>query len=196
MVPVRLDQQLSDHSTVDEIASGAADCRLAYTMANCPQRRKRRGESQSFLFGDADQESETRMNKNALRTGRRQAVDLDAEIVGGGDRGRVAIYRPSSGNFAELKSYCQGSVWCSLGQRQAYSKAHATMNFVGPDLRQTEHISLQRFEKERLFRARLSTKLTTGVMSVYNSAGLSSFPAPDAEYLQVLGTGGIQGKSG
>ncbi|GFS61360.1 hypothetical protein TNCV_3105491 [Trichonephila clavipes] len=39
LVPVRLDQQLSDHSTVDEIASGAADCRLTYTMANCPQRR-------------------------------------------------------------------------------------------------------------------------------------------------------------
>ncbi|GFW43424.1 hypothetical protein TNCV_4612851 [Trichonephila clavipes] len=35
-----------------------------------------RGESQSFLFGDADQESETRMSKNALRTGRRQAVDI------------------------------------------------------------------------------------------------------------------------
>ncbi|GFW01108.1 hypothetical protein TNCV_1763461 [Trichonephila clavipes] len=105
LVPVSLDQQLYDHSTVDEIASGAADCRLTYTMANCPQRRlekpgergkekenekkkekssektragrfrKRRGESQSFLFGDADQESETRMRKNALRTGRRQAVD-------------------------------------------------------------------------------------------------------------------------
>ncbi|GFU14811.1 hypothetical protein TNCV_2807271 [Trichonephila clavipes] len=39
LVPVRRDQQLSDHSTVDEIASGAADCRLTYTMANCPQRR-------------------------------------------------------------------------------------------------------------------------------------------------------------
>ncbi|GFW29259.1 hypothetical protein TNCV_742011 [Trichonephila clavipes] len=101
LVPVRLDQQLSDHSTVDEIASGAADCRLTYTMANCPQRRlknrekertrkrrkkssektragrfrKRRGESQSFLLGDADQESEARMSKNALRTGRRQAVE-------------------------------------------------------------------------------------------------------------------------
>ncbi|GFX16312.1 uncharacterized protein TNCV_4705641 [Trichonephila clavipes] len=76
LVPVRRDQQLSDHSTVDEIASGAADCRLTYSMANCPQRRKRRGESQSFLLGDADEESETRMSKNALRTGRRQAVEL------------------------------------------------------------------------------------------------------------------------
>ncbi|GFT52171.1 hypothetical protein TNCV_2530431 [Trichonephila clavipes] len=38
LVPVRLDQQLSDHSTVDEIASGAADCRLTYTMANCPSK--------------------------------------------------------------------------------------------------------------------------------------------------------------
>ncbi|GFW82060.1 retrovirus-related Pol polyprotein from transposon 297 [Trichonephila clavipes] len=37
--------------------------------------RKRRGESQSFLLCDADQESETRMSKNALRTGRRQAVE-------------------------------------------------------------------------------------------------------------------------
>ncbi|GFW92934.1 hypothetical protein TNCV_3495671 [Trichonephila clavipes] len=95
LVPVRLDQQLSDHSTVDEIASGAAYCRLTYTMANCPQRRKknekkkekssektraggfrkRRGESQSFLIRDADQESKTRMRYNALRTGPRQAVE-------------------------------------------------------------------------------------------------------------------------
>ncbi|GFX98632.1 hypothetical protein TNCV_1502101 [Trichonephila clavipes] len=103
LVPVRRDQQLSDHSTVDEIASGAADCRLTYTMANCPQRRleksrerrkertrkrgkrarKRQGlvvlgsgeENPRVLFGDADQESETRMSKNALRTGRRQAVE-------------------------------------------------------------------------------------------------------------------------
>ncbi|GFX89818.1 hypothetical protein TNCV_2246181 [Trichonephila clavipes] len=37
--------------------------------------RKRRGESQSFLLVDADQKSETRMSKNALRTGRRQAVE-------------------------------------------------------------------------------------------------------------------------
>ncbi|GFW67402.1 hypothetical protein TNCV_3390731 [Trichonephila clavipes] len=37
--------------------------------------RKRRGESQSFLLGDADQESETEMSKNALWTGRRQAVE-------------------------------------------------------------------------------------------------------------------------
>ncbi|GFW43757.1 hypothetical protein TNCV_4771061 [Trichonephila clavipes] len=98
LVPVRRDQQLSDHSTVDEIASGAADCRLTYTMANCPQRRKKRKrerekggkragkrqglvvlgsgeENPRVLLGDADQESETRMSKNALRTGRRQAVE-------------------------------------------------------------------------------------------------------------------------
>ncbi|GFX89444.1 hypothetical protein TNCV_4774751 [Trichonephila clavipes] len=37
--------------------------------------RKRRGESQSFLFRYADQESKTRMRKNALRTGPRQAVE-------------------------------------------------------------------------------------------------------------------------
>ncbi|GFT36536.1 hypothetical protein TNCV_1344891 [Trichonephila clavipes] len=43
--------------------------------------RKRRGESQSFLLSDADQESETRMSKNALRTGRRQAVDMMAFLL-------------------------------------------------------------------------------------------------------------------
>ncbi|GFT65463.1 hypothetical protein TNCV_2324741 [Trichonephila clavipes] len=104
LVPVRLGKQLSDHSAVDEMASEAAHCRHTYTMANCPQRRlekpgerkkkqkenekkkkelektragrfrKRRGESQSFLFRDADQESKTRM-RNALRTGPRQAVE-------------------------------------------------------------------------------------------------------------------------
>ncbi|GFT18899.1 hypothetical protein TNCV_4725531 [Trichonephila clavipes] len=37
--------------------------------------RKRRGEFQSFLFRDADQESKTRMRNNALRTGPRQAVE-------------------------------------------------------------------------------------------------------------------------
>ncbi|GFU34695.1 hypothetical protein TNCV_1994051 [Trichonephila clavipes] len=105
LMPVRLDQQLSDHSTVDETASGAADCRLTYTMANCPQRRlekpgerrkrkrerekegkrarKRQGlvvlgsgeENPRVLLGDFDLESEARMSKNALRTGRRQAVE-------------------------------------------------------------------------------------------------------------------------
>ncbi|GFX56122.1 hypothetical protein TNCV_3062081 [Trichonephila clavipes] len=95
LVPVSLDQQLSDHSTVDEIASRAADCRLTYTMANCPQRRKREREKEEkrarkrqglvvlgsgeenprVLLGDADQESETRMSKNVLWTGRRQAVE-------------------------------------------------------------------------------------------------------------------------
>ncbi|GFY32884.1 hypothetical protein TNCV_4025081 [Trichonephila clavipes] len=104
LVPVRLGKQLSDNSTVDDIASEAADCRLTYTMANCPQSRlenqgerkkkgrrtrkeksskktragrfrKRRGESRSFLLHDADQESKTRIRKNALRTGPRQAVE-------------------------------------------------------------------------------------------------------------------------
>ncbi|GFW77068.1 hypothetical protein TNCV_2724981 [Trichonephila clavipes] len=37
--------------------------------------RKRRGESQSVLFRDADQESKTRMRNNALQTGPRQAVE-------------------------------------------------------------------------------------------------------------------------
>ncbi|GFX48822.1 hypothetical protein TNCV_902041 [Trichonephila clavipes] len=103
LVPVRLGKQLSGNSTVDEIASEVADCHLTYTMANCPQGRlekpgeeeeggrekekkelektragrfrKRRGESRSLLFRDADQESKTRIRKNALRTGRRQAVE-------------------------------------------------------------------------------------------------------------------------
>ncbi|GFV92463.1 hypothetical protein TNCV_3950731 [Trichonephila clavipes] len=39
LVPVGLGGQLSVHSTVDEMASEAADCCHTYTMANCPQRR-------------------------------------------------------------------------------------------------------------------------------------------------------------
>ncbi|GFV82476.1 hypothetical protein TNCV_3982681 [Trichonephila clavipes] len=100
LVPVGVGGQLSVHSTVDEMASKTADCRHTYTMANCPQRReerkrkkrtrkkrkrarKRQGlvvlgsgeENPRVLFRDADQESKTRMRKNALRTGPRQAVE-------------------------------------------------------------------------------------------------------------------------
>ncbi|GFU81457.1 hypothetical protein TNCV_1524911 [Trichonephila clavipes] len=88
LVPVGLGGQLSVHSTVDEMASEAADCRHTYTMANCPQRRKKksskktragrlgsREENPRVLFRDADQESKTRMRNNALRTGPRQAVE-------------------------------------------------------------------------------------------------------------------------
>ncbi|GFT05638.1 hypothetical protein TNCV_1044991 [Trichonephila clavipes] len=131
LVPVRLDQQLSGHSTVDEIASGAADCVALHTqwrivlksgktttvgrrgsavgacvghLLVCEETglekpgerrkkrerekrrkraRKRQGlvvlgsgeENTRVLFGDADQESETRMSKNALRTGERQTVE-------------------------------------------------------------------------------------------------------------------------
>ncbi|GFV95981.1 hypothetical protein TNCV_2096501 [Trichonephila clavipes] len=68
LVPVRLDKQYSDHTTVDEIASEAADYRLTYTMANFPQRReekkdkgrsfgKRSKKDPGVLDRDADQES-------------------------------------------------------------------------------------------------------------------------------------------
>ncbi|GFX42987.1 retrovirus-related Pol polyprotein from transposon 297 [Trichonephila clavipes] len=104
LVPIRLGKQLPGNSTVDEIASEAADCRLTYTMANCPQRRlqkterrkkkketkgkgksseERRGrvvlgsgeENPGVLVRDANQESEMRIRKNALRTGPREAVE-------------------------------------------------------------------------------------------------------------------------
>ncbi|GFX37299.1 hypothetical protein TNCV_76431 [Trichonephila clavipes] len=137
LVPVRLGKQLSGNSTVDEIASEAADIHnalhlhntMTYTFALHTQWRivlkggktttvgrrgsavgacvghllagktgrkkegerekekrelektragrfkKRRGESRSFLFRDADQGSKTRIRKNALRTRRRQAVE-------------------------------------------------------------------------------------------------------------------------
>ncbi|GFV07333.1 hypothetical protein TNCV_1313311 [Trichonephila clavipes] len=38
-------------------------------------------ENPSVLFCDADQESKTRMRNNALRTGPRQAVDVNGESV-------------------------------------------------------------------------------------------------------------------
>ncbi|GFU46134.1 retrovirus-related Pol polyprotein from transposon 17.6 [Trichonephila clavipes] len=115
LVPIRLGKQLPGNSTVGEIASEAADCRLTYTMANCPQRRgekwtaldvlkgwknrkkekkketkgkgksseERRGrvvlgsgeENPGVLVRDANQESEMRIRKNALRTGPREAVE-------------------------------------------------------------------------------------------------------------------------
>ncbi|GFW98989.1 hypothetical protein TNCV_1782081 [Trichonephila clavipes] len=63
--------------------------------------RKRRGESQSFfLLGDADQESETRMSKNALRTGRRQAVEELLRIVGIGGSELWRQPRPVRGCYA------------------------------------------------------------------------------------------------
>ncbi|GFW71694.1 hypothetical protein TNCV_3775651 [Trichonephila clavipes] len=47
---------------------------------------------------------------------------------GGGDRGRVAIYRRLRGSFTELKSHCH--LWCSR-PTTGVPLAHATMNFVG-----------------------------------------------------------------
>ncbi|GFU63724.1 hypothetical protein TNCV_3849481 [Trichonephila clavipes] len=92
LVPVRLGKQWFGNSTVDEIASEAADCRLTYTMANGPQWRlekpkggkrrknekerakKRRGlvvlesgeENPRVLVCDADQESCMRIRKKHL----------------------------------------------------------------------------------------------------------------------------------
>ncbi|GFX77714.1 hypothetical protein TNCV_1106311 [Trichonephila clavipes] len=43
---MRLEIQYSGHSTVDEIASEAADCRLTYTMANCHQKRSGKTKSE------------------------------------------------------------------------------------------------------------------------------------------------------
>ncbi|GFT71984.1 hypothetical protein TNCV_2516161 [Trichonephila clavipes] len=50
---------------------------------------------------------------------------------GGGDRGRVAIYRP----FGELRraKIVLSPVWCSR-PTTGVPLAHATMNFVGLDL--------------------------------------------------------------
>ncbi|GFV50660.1 retrovirus-related Pol polyprotein from transposon 17.6 [Trichonephila clavipes] len=58
-------------------------------------------------------------------------VDLHAETVGGGDRGRVAIYRPF-GEFHRAK-IALSPVWCSR-PTTGVPLAHATMNFVGLDL--------------------------------------------------------------
>ncbi|GFV92665.1 transposable element Tcb2 transposase [Trichonephila clavipes] len=47
------------------------------------------------------------------------------------ETGGVAIYRPF-GEFCRAKLYCH--LYGAQGQRQAYLKPHATMNFVGLDL--------------------------------------------------------------
>ncbi|GFX93073.1 uncharacterized protein TNCV_140171 [Trichonephila clavipes] len=99
-----LGKQLSDNCTVDEIASEAADCRRGSAVRACvghllagkggrerkdgerekeKRSSKRRGrvllgsggENPEVLFRDADNASKTRVRKNALRTGPRQAVE-------------------------------------------------------------------------------------------------------------------------
>ncbi|GFY24523.1 hypothetical protein TNCV_1015691 [Trichonephila clavipes] len=62
LVPVRLGKQLSDHSTVDEMASEAADCRHTYTMANCPQSRLEKP-------GEEKEGRRTRKEKSSKRGG-------------------------------------------------------------------------------------------------------------------------------
>ncbi|GFU68757.1 hypothetical protein TNCV_4400351 [Trichonephila clavipes] len=61
---------------------------------------------------------------------------------GGGDRGRVAIYRPF-GEFRRAKSYCH--LYGAEGQRQAVPLVHATMNFVGYylDLTTSDQVALE-----------------------------------------------------
>ncbi|GFS78426.1 hypothetical protein TNCV_3146891 [Trichonephila clavipes] len=54
---------------------GTKEKEKSWTKTRAGRFRKRRGESRSFLVRDADQESKTRIRKNALRTGPRQAVE-------------------------------------------------------------------------------------------------------------------------
>ncbi|GFW50112.1 hypothetical protein TNCV_4695301 [Trichonephila clavipes] len=58
-------------------------------------------------------------------------VKFTCRNCGGGDRGRVAIYRP----FGELRraKIVLSHVWCSR-PTTGVPLAHATMNFVGLDL--------------------------------------------------------------
>ncbi|GFU83278.1 hypothetical protein TNCV_3738891 [Trichonephila clavipes] len=65
------------------------------------------------------------MPPNTLR------VHTECRNCGGGDRGRVAIYRP----FGELRraKIVLSPVWCSR-PTTGVPLAHATMNFVGLDL--------------------------------------------------------------
>ncbi|GFV89540.1 uncharacterized protein TNCV_5016581 [Trichonephila clavipes] len=72
--------------------------------------------------------------KNRGRTSSHENYKIRAELVGncgGGDRGRVAIYRPF-GEFRRAKIVLS-PVWC-LRPTSGVPLAHATMNFVGLDL--------------------------------------------------------------
>ncbi|GFU76236.1 hypothetical protein TNCV_527161 [Trichonephila clavipes] len=68
-------------------------------------------------------------------------LQFTCRICGGGDKGRVAIYRP----FGELRraKIVLSPVWCSR-PTTGVPLAHATMNFVGLDLTASisEHGSL------------------------------------------------------
>ncbi|GFT58461.1 hypothetical protein TNCV_2119471 [Trichonephila clavipes] len=86
---------------------------------------------------------------------------------GGGDRGRVAIYRP----FGELRraKIVLSPVWCSR-PTTGVPLAHATMNFVGLDLAASDRRHLDAFT-----RGRIIGKLEEGhsVTSVFAEFGIA-----------------------
>ncbi|GFV14301.1 hypothetical protein TNCV_807331 [Trichonephila clavipes] len=69
--------------------------------------------------------------RNIAPAGSEYAETFTCRNCGGGDRGRVAIYRP----FGELRraKIVLSPVWCSR-PTTGVPLAHATMNFVGLDL--------------------------------------------------------------
>ncbi|GFW75129.1 adhesion G-protein coupled receptor G4 [Trichonephila clavipes] len=69
-------------------------------------------ENPRVLLGDADEESETRMSKNALRTGRRQAVDFVTEFL--------TNHGPFVSNLHHFKLKTPNCLWGSLGDADHY----------------------------------------------------------------------------
>ncbi|GFX03046.1 hypothetical protein TNCV_4288291 [Trichonephila clavipes] len=104
LVPVRLGKQLSDHSTVDEMASEAADCRHTYTMANCPQRR-------------LEKPRERKKRKKGRRTRKRKKSSkrLGLVVLGSGEENPRVLFRDADQESkTRMKNYA-----LRTGPRQA-----------------------------------------------------------------------------
>ncbi|GFW72570.1 hypothetical protein TNCV_3797981 [Trichonephila clavipes] len=87
----------------------------------------------SFLPADLGREDNVEVGHP-----RTAALQFTCRNCGGGDRGRVAIYRP----FGELRraKIVLSPVWCSR-PTTGVPLAPATMNFVGLDLTTTDRYS-------------------------------------------------------
>ncbi|GFU53357.1 hypothetical protein TNCV_2953861 [Trichonephila clavipes] len=127
-----------------------ASVRCAFCLQNVPVRSSkasvvvgRRENMAHSVTKQGIQQLETRpgceeTQEESIRTGPESVVANGAALArercrncGGGDRGRVAIYRP----FGELRraKIVRSPVWCSR-PTTGVPLAHATMNFVGLDL--------------------------------------------------------------
>ncbi|GFW06716.1 hypothetical protein TNCV_3288171 [Trichonephila clavipes] len=106
--------------------------------------RKRRGEPRKFLFHDADQASRTRIRKNALRTGPRQAVERivtpserDERLPPSGGRGteKNNLFKIVEGKEFNVyrNSDCEVKMKAGLCEGRVKAVAKGAQRVINPD---------------------------------------------------------------